>query len=70
MDSTWRLTQIRNQKGFAIVYIALIMVAICAFIGLAVDIGYHYFVTQLKFADNTDVDFTTSMITLGLKFFF
>ena len=42
MDSTWRLTQIRNQKGFAIVYIALIMVAICAFIGLAVDIGYLY----------------------------
>jgi OmpA-OmpF porin, OOP family len=37
---------------------------------LAVDIGYRYFVTQLKFADNTDVDLTASMITLGLKVFF
>lgn len=42
MDSTRRLTHIRNQKGFAIIYIALAMVAICAFIGLAVDIGYMY----------------------------
>src|SRR5512133_799442 len=42
MDSTQRLKQIVNQQGFAIVYIALMMVAICAFIGLAVDIGYMY----------------------------
>ena len=33
---------LRSQKGMALVYIALLMVAICAFIGLAVDIGYMY----------------------------
>ena len=45
---------------------------------LVMDIGYRYFVTELKFENNIeaedknyeDVDFTTSMITLGLKFFF
>lgn len=45
---------------------------------LAVDIGYRYFVTELEFENNieseyknyTEVDFTTSMITFGLKFFF
>jgi opacity protein-like surface antigen len=45
---------------------------------LAVDIGYRYFVTELEFENNAeyehgnhrDVDFTTRMITLGLKFFF
>ena len=45
---------------------------------LVMDIGYRYFVTELKFENDIeaedknykDVDFTTSMITLGLKFFF
>jgi opacity protein-like surface antigen len=45
---------------------------------LAVDVGYRYFVTELKFENyinseyknSTDVDFTTSMITLGVKFRF
>ena len=45
---------------------------------LALDIGYHYFATQLKFNDNMeysygysrDIDFDTSIITMGLKFLF
>lgn len=45
---------------------------------LAVDIGYRYFATELEFENNTeyghgnhrDVDFKTSVITLGFKFFF
>jgi opacity protein-like surface antigen len=45
---------------------------------LVMDIGYRYFVTELKFINDIesedkkykDADFTTSMITLGLKFFF
>lgn len=42
MDSPRRLIQLRDQKGLALVYIALLMVAICGFIGLAVDMGYMY----------------------------
>ncbi len=42
MDSTRRLTLLRDQKGLALIYIALLMVAICGFIGLAVDMGYMY----------------------------
>jgi opacity protein-like surface antigen len=44
---------------------------------LALDIGYRYFVTQLEFNDtedehgnHSDVDFSTSMVTFGLKFLF
>lgn len=45
---------------------------------LAVDIGYRYFTTELEFendmeyehGNNRNVDFTSSMITLGFKFFF
>jgi len=45
---------------------------------LSVDIGYHYFATEIKFENaaeiyfenDTKIDFTTSMITLGLKFLF
>jgi opacity protein-like surface antigen len=45
---------------------------------LALDIGYRYFVTQLEFNDNIefdhdtsrDIDFETSIVTLGLKFLF
>jgi opacity protein-like surface antigen len=40
---------------------------------LAVDIGYRYFVTELDFGDgyeSDNIDFTTSMATLGLKFRF
>ena len=45
---------------------------------LSVDIGYRYFSTEIEFGNNieidfendTKIDFTTSMITLGLKFLF
>lgn len=42
MDSPRRLTILGDQKGLALIYIALLMVAICGFIGLAVDMGYMY----------------------------
>lgn len=42
MDSPRRLATFQNQRGMALVYIALLMVAFCAFLGLAVDIGYMY----------------------------
>lgn len=42
MDSTGRLGLLGDQKGLALIYIALLMVAFCAFLGLAVDIGYMY----------------------------
>ena len=39
---------------------------------MAVDIGYRYYITELKFENDyhKNVDFSTSMITLGLKLFF
>jgi opacity protein-like surface antigen len=45
---------------------------------LALDFGYHYFATQLKFNDNIesvydksrDVDFDTSILSVGFKFLF
>lgn len=42
MDSARRLTLLSDQKGLSLVYIALLMVAFCAFLGLAVDMGYMY----------------------------
>src|SRR6266498_2406271 len=43
MDTVSKLRQIiRNRKGIAAVYIALILVALIAFVGLAIDIGYMY----------------------------
>ncbi|MHB8122357.1 MAG: pilus assembly protein TadG-related protein [Desulfuromonadaceae bacterium] len=42
MDSARKLTLLRDQKGLALVFIALLMVAVCGFIGLAVDMGYMY----------------------------
>ena len=42
MDSNGRLTIRGNQQGLALVYIALMLISLCAFIGLAVDIGYMY----------------------------
>lgn len=43
MDSPrQQLILFRNRKGITLVYIALIMVALCAITGLAVDIGYMY----------------------------
>lgn len=42
MDSPRRLALLINQKGMVFVYIALFMVALCAFLGLAVDVGYLY----------------------------
>lgn len=40
MGSNARL--IKNQRGMVLVYIALLMVALCAFVALAVDVGYMY----------------------------
>lgn len=40
MGSNARL--IKDQRGMVLVYIALIMVALCAFVALAVDMGYMY----------------------------
>ena len=45
---------------------------------LSMDIGYRYFATEIElgnstefdFENNTKIDFTTSMVTLGLKFRF
>jgi len=42
---------------------------------LSVDLGYRYFATELEFENETgdeeeDIDFTTSMVSLGLKFRF
>ena len=42
MDSTRRLAKLGNHKGMTLVYIALLMVVFCAFLGLAVDMGYMY----------------------------
>lgn len=41
MDAIVRLKRI-NNKGIAIVYLALMIVVLVAFVGLAVDIGYMY----------------------------
>lgn len=44
-----RLIRLENNRGIAIIYVALILVAMLALVGLAVDIGYMYFVkTQLQ----------------------
>lgn len=45
---------------------------------LAFEVGYRYFITELEFSNSSEIyrnnsveiDFTTSMITLGLKFLF
>jgi hypothetical protein len=42
MDAAGRLTLLRDQKGLALVYVALLMVGFCAFLGLAIDVGYMY----------------------------
>ena len=42
MDPTRRLALIKNENGIALVYVALLMVAICGFLGLAIDMGYMY----------------------------
>jgi hypothetical protein len=45
MDSIGKLMSIiGDEKGIAVVYIALIMIALVAFVGLAIDIGYMYVV--------------------------
>ncbi len=41
MDAIGRLNKI-NNKGFALVYIALMIVVLVAFVSLAVDLGYMY----------------------------
>jgi Flp pilus assembly protein TadG len=43
MDAFGKLTKIlKDRKGIAAVYIALIMFVLVAFVGLAIDIGYMY----------------------------
>lgn len=44
MDSTRRLALLKDQKGLAIVYIALMISALFGFVGLAVDVGHLYVV--------------------------
>jgi Flp pilus assembly protein TadG len=40
---------LRDQKGFIVVYMAFLIVVLCALVGLAVDVGYMYLVkTQLQ----------------------
>jgi len=41
MDAFGRIIKL-NKKGFAVVYIALMIVVLVAFVGLAVDLGYMY----------------------------
>ncbi len=38
------MVRIGNSKGIAIIYLALVIFVLCAFVGLAVDIGYMYVV--------------------------
>lgn len=42
MDAARRLTPLNNQRGLALVYMAILMVVFCAFLGLAIDVGYMY----------------------------
>jgi len=42
MDAAGRLTPLNNQKGLALVYTAILMLVFCAFLGLAIDVGYMY----------------------------
>lgn len=44
-----KLIRRKNNRGIAVIYIALLLVALLAFVGLAVDIGYMYVAkTQLQ----------------------
>lgn len=42
MDASGRMNRLKDKKGIALVYIALMLVVIMAFVGLAIDIGYMY----------------------------
>lgn len=42
MDAAGRLKGKKNNKGMALVYVALTIVVLIAFVGIAVDIGYMY----------------------------
>lgn len=42
MDSSGKLASMSNQRGLALVYLALLLVVLCGFLGLAVDLGYMY----------------------------
>lgn len=42
MDAARGLKLFKCKKGLALIYVALLMVAICAMAGLAIDVGYMY----------------------------
>ena len=42
MDAIGRLSYLHNDKGIATVYIAVLLVVLIAFAGLAIDLGYMY----------------------------
>lgn len=42
MDTDGKLNKVNNDKGFALVYLALLVVVLMALVGLAVDVGYMY----------------------------
>jgi Flp pilus assembly protein TadG len=44
MDTDRKIASIRNQKGIALVYIAVALVAVFMLVGLAIDVGYMYVV--------------------------
>lgn len=42
MDTVGKVNKVNNDKGFALVYLALLIVVLVAIVGLAVDVGYMY----------------------------
>lgn len=42
MKTSNALVCIRNEKGIAIIYVGLLMLLMCAFLGFAIDVGYMY----------------------------
>ena len=42
MDASGRMNKLKENKGIAIVYVALMLVVLLGFVGLAIDLGYMY----------------------------
>lgn len=42
MDTDGKLNRVNNDKGFTLVYLAILIVVLVAIVGLAVDVGYMY----------------------------
>lgn len=42
MDASGRINKLKDKKGIAIVYVALMLVVLLGFVGLAIDLGYMY----------------------------